>query len=79
VAPLDVDSLEDRPGIAKLLVDSLGFVEDEGRLSRSVDQTSIKGTILSLAKATKQRLLFAHEIQRVSRLVAGVQSEQFQD
>jgi hypothetical protein len=51
VIRLDCEPLHDRPDVEAFLLDSLGFVRDEGRMSRLVETTAIESTILALAKA----------------------------
>jgi len=51
VLSVDRQPLHDRPDVEALLVDSLGFVQDEGRMLRTVAPTAIRSTMLALAKA----------------------------
>ena len=51
VISVDHESLNDRPGVQATLLDSLGFMHDNDRISRSVVPAAIKSTILALAKA----------------------------
>ena len=51
VISIDRELLYDRPEVDAVLLDSLGFVDDQGRMLRSVDPTDIKSMMLDLAKA----------------------------
>ncbi len=51
VISVDGTWLQTQPDIAAILIDSLGFIQDEGRLLKSVSPTAIESTMLSLAQA----------------------------
>jgi hypothetical protein len=51
VVRIDCEPLKDRPDVQAILLDSLGFGEDEGLMLRSVGPRAIRSTMLALAKA----------------------------
>jgi hypothetical protein len=51
VISVDGTSLQTQPDIAAILIDSLGFIEDEGGLLKFISPTAIESTMLNLAQA----------------------------
>jgi hypothetical protein len=51
VIGVDGTSLQAQPDITAILIDSLGLVQDKGRLLKLVSPTAIESTILNLAQA----------------------------
>jgi hypothetical protein len=51
VISIDCESLRARPDVQAVLLDSLGFLQDESRMFMLGNSTAIKSTLLAIAKA----------------------------